>query len=172
MFENYRKKEKQGYCMEFYGLDIESNETTLSFGKGHEFRLFNVLYGNEIIKVIKQYICDMLSCCEKIDDQIIKQFFLGFLTGKLQDLQYSAKLSKYKQENEVRLVLFMPELESCPADYSPLYHEINENGKSYIYIKLNKNTLSGIYANEEITNQTKIQLKQTLLDNGYEVDVK
>lgn len=172
MFENYIRTENQGYCLEFYGLDIASNSTTLSFGKGHKFQFYNVLYGNEIINTIKQLICEMLSCFEKIDDQIIKQFLLGILEGKLQDLQYSAKLSKYKQENEVRLVLFIPEPEECPANYSPLYQKTEENGKSYVYIKVHKHTLSGIYSNDKVNIQTKSQLKQTLLDNGYEVDVK
>ena len=171
MFENYIKAEKQGFCLEFYGHNIASNETTFSFGKGHNFQFYNVLYGNEIINAIKQYICDMFSCFEKIDDQIIEQFFLGLLAGKLQDLQYSAKLSKYKQENEVRLVLFLPELSACPDNYSPQYHEMEENGKSYVYIKLKRYAISGIYANDRVNSQTKKQLMQTLLDNGYRVDV-
>ena len=172
MFKNYIKSEEQGYCLEFYGHDIASNANISHFGEGHKFKFYNVLYGNEIIDAIKQYICDMLSCIHEINDQIIEQFMLGPLAGKLQDLQYSAKLSKYKQENEVRLVLFIPEAQACPAVYSPIYQEVEENGKKYIYIKFNKHALRGIFANRKVDCCHKMQLQQELNSKRYGIQVK
>ena len=172
MFENYLKNGKQGYCLEFFGLDTAENEITQIFGQGHRFQFYNVLYGDEIINDIKYYICDLLSCISKLDDNILEKCILGLVKGKLQELQYSAKLSKYKRETEVRLVLFMPKPDDSPTDYTPVYQEKEENGKSYVYISLPKYILRGLYANDKVTSQERKRLKQELLNKNYRVEVR
>lgn len=168
MEEHYIKNEKHNGCaIGLFAANLESNNITLSFGEGSRFRLKKVLYGEQIVNRIIE-ITEMLLNAYNEDIAILKEVKLN-LQQALLELRYTAKRSRYKNENEVRLILMIPKGERVPNYYTPRYEPVIENGKKYIEVPLPKCVFSTIEKSNSTTEEEFRDVVSMLRENGYKM---
>lgn len=161
MFENYvhtgKNKVKAGYCICSHSVILKGLfEKFLK--ENVRFDIDKVLYGSEVIEYIKKYIISALDKCSTIPD-------LREYTDEIfQKIQYIAKLSKFRFENEVRLIAYVPK----NASYNGDIRKVMEGGKTYIYIDLEKSAICGISPDENNLKEDDETLLKTLIDRKYE----
>ena len=136
MYENYCK-ESDGYCLEF--PTIELNEVTCkALDNSAEMTLMPILYGREVVDYIEAIILEVLH------DKAKRHYLKECIQDLLHIVQYSAKLSKYRKEKEVRLVVLLPKQHTHVLP--DIEHVNSDDGNKYIYLKIPKKTLTAISA--------------------------
>lgn len=138
MYENYANT--NGYCIGFSAMNLEDGKT--SFGKGFKLELQRIMYGEEIIDYFSKNILTLLSKTKNVpDEERILQDVLYILR---QRVQYSSKLYKYNNENEVRLILKVPKQSDLYIDNSLVFGINKERKKRYVEVEFPKYCYVGV----------------------------
>lgn len=167
MIEQYIKNvNKTGYCLSFIKNELESNEITDCFGIGFSFKLLTVKYGFQIIYELCDFIKELLSIPDKVDDQYILQYVKGFIENKLNQLKYVTKRSKFCEENEIRLILTTPK-NVLPWEVAPKYFEKVDNG---CIIKFPKSVIYGISKSPNLTKVEDEKLRKEFKRRKYNLN--
>lgn len=138
MYKNYANI--NGYCIGFSSMNLKDN--TNPFGKGFELNLQQIMYGEEIIDYFTEKILLLLSNTKGLsDDEHILQSVLYLLRQKV---QYSSKLFKYKNENELRLILKIPKETEFNFGSSLVFGINEERNKRFVEVEFPKYCYCGI----------------------------
>lgn len=134
MYENYCKG-SDGYCLEFPTIELKE-VTCKALDNCAEMKLLPIYYGREVVDFIASTVLEILGDAAK------KHHLKECIQDLLHIVQYSAKLSKYNREKEVRLVVLLPKQHN---DKLPDIEYVNTgDDNKHIYLKIPKNVLSGI----------------------------
>ena len=156
MFQNYCK-DSNGYCYEFSVIDLREL-TYKGHRNGAKMKLEPILYGRAVVEYLKQQICAVCN------NPIRCKNMTKYIEDVLHYTQYISKLKKFSDEEEVRLIVFMPRhhiYDCCDIIRS------EEEGHKYIYLKAPKEILLGVtcayFNNKEETQE----MMKCLRDKGY-----
>lgn len=169
MIKNYTKSDdKKGYCMEFLSREISKSDLAInSFDNGYRISLNKVLYGNQIITYIEEYIKWLHLSAQKIDDEeAIRQSMIFHLEEELHKLKYISKLSKYQKEEEVRLILYLPSDET-PDYYTPCFFEQTDEKKRFIKVSFPKSVFFNLFPTKYVKKEEHEQTMEYLSKKNY-----
>ena len=156
MFENYCK-ESDGYCLEFPTIELKE-VTCRAMNNSAEMALWPILYGREVVDYIETIILEVLH------DTAKRHHLKECIQDLLHIVQFSAKLSKYWKEQEVRFVVLLPKK---LTNTLPDIEYDNSGGNKYIYLKLPKSALTGISAAPFNTREETLRTINSAKKAGY-----
>lgn len=167
MIERYMKNEsKKGYCIGVSSIDLNTNETTYTLGKGYCFVVQKILYKPEMVRYMEDFVRWMYSVCPQIAEEDIQPFFVDRVQHEFLWLRYSSKKDEFRWENEVRLVLYVPEECNEPTYHFP-FTESCEKGKRYIDVHFPQYVLQDVSKAECITQEEYIEDIRHFVNLGY-----
>ena len=142
MFSKYIKTaDKKGYCIGFLSDNLFDNKTTQTDWNGYRFLVYPVMYGKDVVLNLCCFIKEFLECVGGVETEDFRSF-KRLIENKLSILRYSAKLRKYKKENEIRVVLLQG---NGLGEYTENYFPIQtSNGRKYVLVPFPKNVVFGI----------------------------
>ena len=161
MYENYCK-DSDGYCLEFPVIELKE-VTCMSLRNSAEMMLMPVLYGREVVEYIKHIVLEVLNEPAK------RHHLEECIQSLLHIVQFSAKLSKYSLEREVRLITLLPK--KLEYDLPNIRYAESDDSKQYIYLNVEKYVLTGISAAPFNAKQETLKIMHTIKENGYS-DIK
>ena len=127
MIENYIKNsEHSGVCIELFANSMKNLSNDYY---GYNFSILKVMYGREVIDSLKKFIIILKYITGGISTDSFRKYGIGTMSGKLTQIIYMAKLSKFRPENEYRIVLQVPKV--VPDEYE--IHRFNHVGTGLIY---------------------------------------
>ena len=148
----------EGYCFHF--LDGTIHEYKHLGLKNHCDILFHpVLYGNLAVDLIKENLRNVISNSYYLDDY--KYYIREIITA----MRYFTKRSKFADEHEVRLAIFVPIDGGTHVDFEICTDE----GKEYLYIKLEKDSLYTITPSPINTEEQSRLFFEKIKRRGYEL---
>lgn len=105
MYENYIKQEdKKGCCIGFYSHSFRHVNHSLS---GYRLDSSSIIYGDEAIEYIYVFLRAFIDLTGGIGTKDYNTFE-GLISQTLSKLKFFCKDSKYKNENEYRIILHYP----------------------------------------------------------------
>lgn len=166
MYNNYALP--SGYCIGF--SQIEINETIgTSFGKGFSVEYQPIMYGEEVIEFFYTTILRLISIIKKTPEKELPdkiKYLQSVLYILRKKVQYSSKLYKYSDENEVRFILKVAKEHhfSVKRPFSFGYNE--KRNQRFIELTLPK------YCCWEVTSQNLNQdISDYLEKNNYRIEL-
>ena len=141
MFDNYINEDQDGYCLQFSGVEMRELKT-LGWNNHAKIVLMPILYGNDVIEKIKNTILEVVS------NDILFDNYTYYISEALHFLQYESKLSKFSNEHEVRLVVFLAK--NCSENLPNIRFLIKKGDgnlirdKEHILFTITKDAFSGI----------------------------
>ncbi len=116
-----------------------------------------ILYGHAAIDFIKCKILEIIS-----NPYLVKSY--DYFIGEVLWLcQYTVKRIEYSKENEIRLLVFLPAIKR--ESYQNV--ELIKGDLEHIYLKISKETLSGLSPYPRNTVQETISFREFLRGNKY-----
>lgn len=158
MYENYCKN-SNGYCFEFSGVDLKEL-ACLGHKNGAEIRVSPILYGREVVDYLRERIRDVCS------SPIRRNNLASYIQDVLHITQYIAKLKRFSNEEEVRLIVFMPKKQIYTAN--DIIRCADEEHR-YIYLKAPKNICLGVSCAPFNNREETKKMMSFLNTNGYPV---
>lgn len=156
MFENSIKNKASGRY--YFSMDSTIVEQMKQLGRrnGVHIEPGKILYGRSVIEHIKRKI---LFVFEK---PFLNDVADVFLQDYLHKLQFLAKLSKFKKENEVRVIAKVPK--ELSMDHRDLFFA---EDKKHITLKIPKSYVWGITPKEDNDKAFDKELLSMLFQRGY-----
>ena len=158
MYEAYCQN-SIGYCFEFSGVDLKEL-TCLGHKNGAEIRVSPILYGREVVDYLKKIIRDLCS------NPIRRNNLAAYLQDILHITQYMAKLKRFSDEEEVRLIVFVPQKQIYAGN--DIIRDVNEEHK-YLFLKAPKDMCLGVSCAPFNNREETEEMMKFLNDNGYSV---
>ena len=171
MYKNYLKGTDRGCSLGFHLFTdkhvVVQGKPLLSLCNGARLFLTNVLYGEEIVDHLVDYIQGLLNCIDGVFiNKELEEWILPFIEIELANLQYCSKLNKYRRENEVRMILLVSESESISPNPAYCFKTEEKDGRHFLYIPFHRSLLNSIHASDALKNDMD-DLKSKLIENGY-----
>lgn len=163
MQKNYFKNDEQKGCIiRLYGDFIK--ELSCKYQVNYRSSLLKVKYGKEVVEDIYKTIIKVLSFGNG-SKEFLNNLAKPIIQMYLHELKYSAKLSRYKDEKEIRLVSYIPAEEKYQ---NGIRFETDPNtGKRYIHAELSKYFYRNIHFGKNLNENEKRNIKELLTDRGY-----
>lgn len=158
MYENYGNRGKGRYCLSFESF-VFKNLRLGEYENNLGVDWIRVFYGKKVVDLLKNWILKYLEDADLSDKSICV-----LMEDVLHELQYSAKRTRYSFENELRLVVYLPENEEID---SHIFEKYEDKGKKYLRLYLDKYHLYGITADPNNNPEVNEELFACLRDRGY-----
>lgn len=108
MEETYTKDESgKGICIKFIPMELEE-EKGFWFERGIVYDYKKVLYGNDAVTHLVNFLADIFSCSDA-NESAIEKMIIPRIQEKLRQMAFQVKLAKYGYEKEYRLILSIPQ---------------------------------------------------------------
>lgn len=145
MYNNYIKNTNhEGYCIQIPSYILNEKFKQLGIAIGCKLELAAVIYGNSIIEKIETYLIELKRICLEFSSDILDNGINTLLRDYLKHMKPLTKLERYKNENEVRLIVYLP-IENNNTLYPDFIKKIDIANKSYIEICFDK-CLYGLFS--------------------------
>lgn len=135
---------------------VVSQLTQLGSKNDFQIKLRKILYGKSVVEYIQQKVLYMLK------NPPLYSGAEAYLREYLHRLQFMAKLSKYKGENEVRMIVKVPKHHNSP--HPDFFFEDDEK---YLFLKIPKSFVFKITPQKDNDKSLDDNLLSTLNKRGY-----
>lgn len=133
MYKNYVRSEK-GACIGFLGANLFFPNSYFN-NSGAFVKGFKMLYGQEATQMIYEKLKNLFTH-QSFKDFKTSELIISGIQQMLKTLKWRLKLGKYRKENEIRLVLAVPE--KAYSNCEQVFIEKRENEKRYINFNVDK----------------------------------
>ena len=162
MINNYIKNdEHKGISIGFYQNEIKSMGIKDHYG--YRVSIAPIMYGRGAIEEIKQYIRKLIEITEGSSSHYFESFGEKFISEKLRNWKYTSKTGKYRQEDEYRIILEIPQ--KPPAGFYK--HRFEKKDKDSILYRMKEYSLSDIYF-VNMENKEQQQFNSDIRSKGYQ----
>ncbi len=142
MYENYIKNEShKGYCLQIPSWILKNQFDKRGIALGCKYSLSPVIYGSRIVDEIENYLTDAKNICHEFSVEIMKKALDTIIKERLFDMRPITKLDRYRKENEVRLIVYLPKSRDNTVAFPDFINEVDED---HIEICFDKH-LYGLY---------------------------
>ena len=164
MISNYiRNSEHKGYCISFYSDNVKENQSTFNT-LSVRLCLEQVLYGNQIIKMLYDFIKRLVHIIPP-DSESTEKWIKPLVLHGLSKLRYFVKLKRYYRENEVRLALMIPNNVDKSISYISPFTVKEEKGKKYIIVPFQRIIYAGMTQTASVTNEEDNRIRAIISQN-------
>ena len=161
MVENYfRNDSKKGCRIEFLTHNLLSNDTIKKSNIGFTIESTKILYGQDIVDDI----CCFLKLLLQFEPDVYHPTFSNLLGIKLSNLKYAAKREKYRDENELKLILYVSEKDN---ENEFIHKEGLANNKKFRDVIITKNSAWGIDFSESVSDDERDSIKNLVSSRGH-----
>ena len=166
MYDNYIKNEGHvGYCLQIPSWIFKSKFISHEIPIGYRQTLSPVVYGNSIIEIIESFLIDAKKICVEFSSEVLVEAMNTIMGSLLSKLRPITKLERYRKENEVRLIIYLPKSSNNKVTYPDFINEV-ENDKNHIKICFDKH-LYGL-TSHNVSDERNKELIKTLQDRDYQ----
>ena len=156
MFKEYGSRGKSKYCLQFFSTMFDElshyNAKEMTWAK-----LARVLYGQKVTSYLKKTICSILQM------KMSQKSTITLVEDKLHELRYLAKLPEFSKENEVRLIVCLPQ----DKEVNRKHYLACEDDKAHIWLKLKHYAVSNYWPGPDNLPEDDEALGAILRDRGY-----
>ena len=165
MFKNYVNTGK-GVCLEFLG-DIIFPCGCYNVPNGIIVKGYKVLYGREVIDFIYDKLKNLFAFYPLNEEN--REMIKYAIEQMLNKLTFRTKLGKFSKENEIRLIVGLPEKNF--SEDNNQYSEKNYKGKRFIYYFVPKDSFCDITFNNIGRNECD-KLCRDIRNKNYDINLK
>ena len=109
MNENYIKNEGyKGYCLQIPSWILKNHFDRRGIALGCRYSLSPIIYGSRIVDEIEKYLADAKSICHEFSNEVMIKAMNTLIRERLFNMRPITKLDRYRKENEVRLIVYLP----------------------------------------------------------------
>ena len=156
----YMFKSYGSFCLAIMKSELQWLESQ-AYGNGIRVKTTSVYYGKKAVDFLKKKILEIVS------NEFLFNNAKMIMSDNLHEFQYRAKCFQYHKENEIRMIVYIPENGNISSKY---FEKYSENEKYYLRLCLPKHGICEITHAPDHISEAK-EIMAVLQKRGYDYDL-